>query len=278
MDGIATTFARENFGAADLGDKRLNNRLRVIAEQLAAHPNETFPNRFQDPADLQAFYRFANNERVCHTDLMALHCEATGTRMKATPGVVLLLQDTTVLDYSGLESIKDLGQIGNGHGRGLYCHNCLAVEAATRQVLGLAGQILHRRRHVPKGEGRQASRNHPELESKLWKKMSQSIPALPSDHAEGQLWVEVADRGADITEYLDYADQAGKKYVVRSQHNRWIERQIPGKTTADAPVIEKVKLHDLARALPSVGTRTIDVQAKNGQKARTAEVTLDCRR
>ena len=274
MDGIGTMFARENFGAADLGDKRLNDRLLEIAEQLAAHPNETFPNRFQDPTDLQAFYRFANNKRVSHAELIALHKQATLARMHKSPGVVLLIQDTTVLDYSGLKSIADLGQVGNGKGRGLYCHNCLAVEVATRQVLGLAGQILHRRRHVPKGEKRSASRNHPDLESKLWKKMSKSIPALPSDHAEGQLWVEIADRGADITEYLDYADQAGKKYVVRSQHNRLIERQIAGKTAADAPVIEKIKLHDMARALPSVGTHTIEVQAKKGQPARTAEVSV----
>ena len=273
MDGIATTFARENFGAANLGDARLNKRLLLIGEQLAAHPNETFPSRFQDPADLQAFYRFANNKRVCHADLMALHNQVIWARMQATPGVVLLLQDTTVLDYSGL-SIEDLGQVGNGNGRGLYCHNCLAVDAATRQILGLAGQILHRRRHVPKGEKREQTRNHPQLESKLWKKMSQSIPVLPADHAEGQLWVEILDRGGDITEYLDHADQAGKKYVVRSQHNRWIERQIPGKTEADAPIIEKVKLHDLARALPSVGAHTIEVQAKDGHKARTATVSV----
>jgi hypothetical protein len=273
MDGIATTFARHNFGAANLGDKRLNKRLLVIAEQLAAHPNETFPNRFQNPADLQAFYRFANNDRVTHAELVGLHTEVTWRRMKATPGVVLLIQDTTVLDYSGL-AIEELGQIGNGHGRGLYCHNCLAVEAGTRQVIGLAGQILHRRRRVPKSEKRQACQNNPQRESKLWKTMSKSIPALPAEHAEGQLWVEVLDRGGDITEYLDYADQAGKKYVVRSQHNRWIERQIPGKTATDAPVVEKVKLHDLARALPSVGTHTIQVQAKNGQPARTTTVSV----
>lgn len=272
MDGSAIAFARKNFGAADLGDERLNMRLLSIAEQLAAHPDETFPDRFRDPADLQAFYRFANNKRVCYADLMALHFQTTWTDMQATPGVVLLLQDTTVLDYSGLKSITDLGQVGNGNGRGLYCHNCLAVEVATRQVLGLAGQILHRRRHVPKGEKRAASRNHPELESKLWKKMSASIPALPAEHTAGQLWVEILDRGGDITEYLDYADQAGKKYVVRSQHNRWIEREILGETAAEAPTFAKVKLHNLARALPSVGTHTIKVQAKEGQKARTATV------
>jgi hypothetical protein len=274
MDDIAATFAREHFGAADLGDKRLNKRLLLIAEQLATHPSETFPDRFQDPADLEAFYRFAKNKRVSHKKLMALHTEVTWARMKATPGVVLLLQDTTVLDYSGLDAIDDLGQIGNGRGRGLYCHNCLAVEASTRQVIGLAGQILHRRRQTPKGERRKARKDDPHRESKLWTTMSKSIPALPADLAVSQLWVEVGDRGSDITEYLDYADQTGRRYAVRSQHNRWIERPIPEENAGDGPVVEKVKLHDLARSLPTVGTHAIEVQAKNGQKARTAQVAV----
>jgi len=278
MDGIAARFARDQFGAADLGDERLNARLVSIAEQLAAHPNVTFPKRFQDPADLEAFYRFAKNKRVSHTKLMALHTEVTLNRMRATPGVVLLLQDTTILDYSGLTAIKDLGQIGNGHGRGLYCHNCLAVEASTRQVIGLAGQILHRRRQAPKGERRKARKDDPHRESKLWTTMSKSLPALPADHALGQLWVEVGDRGSDILEYMDYVDQAGKSYVVRSKHDRWIEWENPGKTGVSAsvvePVVEKVKLHELARSLPAVGTHAIEVQAKTGQKARTAEVSV----
>ena len=92
------------------------------------------------------------SKRVTHAQVMTLHTGVTRTQMQATPGVVLLLHDTTILDYSGLAAIAELGQIGNGRGRGIYCHNCLAVVAATRQVLGLAGQVLHRRRRVPKGE------------------------------------------------------------------------------------------------------------------------------
>jgi hypothetical protein len=271
MDGIAVEFARENFEAADFGDKRLNKRLLSVAEQLATHPNETFPKRFQSPADLQGFYRLMKQERVTHKKVMAMHTEVTWRRMRATPGVTLLLHDTTVLDYSGLDSMKDLGQVGNGKGRGLYCHNCLAVEASTRQVLGLAGQILHRRRQAPKGERRKPRKDDPRRESRLWKTLSKSIPALGSNALEGQLWVDVADRGADITEFLDYEDEAGKSHVVRSQHNRWIEREIAGE---NGVVTEKVKLHDLARSLPGVGVHTIDVPAKNGQKARTAEVSV----
>lgn len=101
--------------------------------------------------------------------------------------------------------------------------------------------------------------------------MSKSIPALPADSLPGQMWVDVADRGADITEFLDYEEQAGKKYVVRSQHNRWIEREIAGETGV---VTERVKLHELARSLPGEGAHEIAVQAKDGQKARTAKVSV----
>lgn len=289
MEGIGASFAREQFGAADLGDKRLNKRLLVVAEQLAAHPSETFPKRFANPADLEAFYRLMKNGKVSHAKLMAFHAKVTWTRMKTTPGVVLLLHDTTVLDYSGLVAIKELGQVGDGHGRGLYCHNCLAVEAATRQVIGLAGQVLHRRRNVPKGERRGSRKDSPDRESRLWKTLSKSIPTLPKQPADpsadpcptsvenvtSSLWVDIADRGADITEFLDYEDQAGKSYVVRSQHNRWIEREIAGENgPVTEPVTEKIKLHDLARALPSEGTHAIEVQAKNGQKARIAQVSV----
>ena len=267
MAGTVATFVKDQFGAADLGDARLNRRLIQVAEQVAAHPGATFPKKFHDPAALQGFYRLMKHERVTHAAILAPHGAETLQRMRATPGVTLCLHDTTVLDYSGLTSIAELGQVGNGHGRGLYCHNCLAVAASTREVLGLAGQLLHRRRRVPKGERRTARARNPHRESLLGKKLSKSLPAAPTDGPEGQLWVDVADRGADITEFLDYEEQARKKYVVRSQHNRWISRGKAGET-------QKVKLHDLARSLPEEGRRAIEVQAKEGRPARTAHVSV----
>lgn len=263
MAGTVSTFAQDQFGSADLGDKRSNDRLVLVANQVVAHPNESFPQKFHDPAELQGFYRLMRQKRVTHAAVLAPHVAVTVERMRATSGVVLNLHDTTVLDYSGLTSIKELGQVGNGNGRGLYCHNCLAVVAATREVLGLAGQILHRRRKVPKGERRKDRQKNPQRESLLWKKLSKSIPAAPAE----RLWVDIADRGADITEFLDYEEQAGKHYVVRSQHNRWITREKAGKT-------EKIKLHELARLLPEEGHREVEVQAKEGQPARTASVSV----
>ena len=172
MEGVENTVGRIHFGAVALGDARLTERAVQVADQLLAHPHDSFPQKFHSPADLQGFYRLMKHERVTHASLLAPHLAVTLERMKATPGIVLLLQDTTVLDYSGLESIEELGQVGNGHGRGYYCHNGLAVAAATREVFGLAAQVLHRRRRAPRGEKRAVRQKAPDRESRLWKTLS----------------------------------------------------------------------------------------------------------
>jgi hypothetical protein len=182
--------------------------------------------------------------------------------MRVHEGVVLILHDTTELDYSGLSSLKDeLGQIGNGGGRGYKCHNSVAVAAESREVLGLTHQILFCRPRVPKGEKKSARCRRRTRESRLWKQGSQATPAAPA----GRLWVDVADRGADTTEFLDFEEAQGKTYLVRSQHNRWVLRDHDGET-------EPVKLHDLMRSLCEEGQRTVDVPARPGQPARTVWV------
>lgn len=244
---VGVTFGRLHFGAAALGDQRRVERLVRVADRLITHPGGTFPEKLDDPAELRAFYRLMDCDGVTHESVLAPHRTETWRRMREHPGVVLLLHDTTVLDYSGLDSIAELGQIGDGHGRGYCCHNSLAVAAGTRVVFGLAWQILHRRRHVPVGETRAARRQAPDRESRLWKQASRGIPAAPAD----RLWVDVADRGADLLEFLDYEDEEHKHYLVRSQHNRRIALENRGET-------QVVKLHDWARTLPAEAQRPLE--------------------
>lgn len=257
---MASSFGEEHFGQAALGDKRLTKRLVSVADQLVRHPEGSFPDKFKNPAELVGFYNLMANPKITHAKVLASHCARTLEVMRQQQGLVLILHDTTVLDYSGLTAIAELGQVGDGHGRGYYCHNSLAV-TPQRQVLGLAQQMLHSRRRVPKGETRSQRRQRPDRESLWWKKSSQTIPAAPA----GRVWVDVADRGADILEFLDYQDQAGKHYVVRSQHNRKVEFLCEN-------AAKTVKLHDHLRTLPAQGTRTIEVPAGPGRAARTTVV------
>lgn len=260
----AVSFGEAHFGTADLGDRRRRNRLIRLADLLVQHPGGTLPDKCKRPLDLKALYRLMDQDTVTHASVMAPSAAHTKERMAAARGVVLILHDTTELDYSGLSSL-DLGQIGDGHGRGYECHNSLAVMAETGEVLGLAHQILHRRRRSVPGENRARSRNCAQRGSRLWKQGSAALPSAPP----GQLWVEVADRAADITEFLDFADERQKTYVVRSQHDRNIIRENGGK-------LEKCRLHPFARSLPELGRRDVRIQARPGQTARTATVGIAC--
>lgn len=259
---VGPSMALDQFSAAQLGDKRLTDRLVYSAERIASHPGGSFPDRFKAPADLDGFYNLMTKEAVTHKAVLAPHRERTVGLMRQHAGVVLIIHDTTVLDYSGLTKIEELGQVGDGHGRGYYCHNSLAV-TTDRQVLGLAHQILHVRRRVPKGEGRAERRVRPDRESRLWKTASEAIPAAPL----GQLWVDVADRGADILEFLDYEEESGKHYLVRSQHNRKVSVIIEGKP-------QEVRLHDHVRAMEPQGQRDIEVPSGPGRAARTTTVGI----
>jgi len=162
------TFGRVHFGAADLGHKARNACLVKVADRISRHPGGTLPQKMASPSCYKSLMGLVNRDEVTHAAVLQPHVQHTKQLMREHTGVGLLVHDTTELDYSGLESVKDLGQIGNGNGRGYLCHNTLAVVPGTRQVLGLAHQILHSRPEVLKGEGVKAKRERLSRESRLW--------------------------------------------------------------------------------------------------------------
>ena len=93
------------------------------------------------------------------------------------------------------------------------------------------------------------------------------VEGRQQDHsrgAAGPAWVEVADRGADLLEFIDYQESVGKSYLVRSKHNRCIALENRGET----------KLHNYVRALPPTDTKTVEVPATTKHAARTATVGI----
>ena len=267
MDATATascTFGACHFGRANLGDQRLNRRIVRLADEVTGHPGGTLPDKLRQPRDLKAFYRLMNNRRITSPKVLEPHQQQTLERMRAHEGVTLIVHDTTTLDYSTLRSLaSELGQIGEGHGRGYLCHNSLAVAAESKEVLGLANQILFHRPQVPPGETKKQRQQRQTRESRLWKQGSQAVPAPPPQ----RLWVEVSDRGSDLTEFLDYLAETGKHYVIRSQHNRCIQVVVEG-------VPQAVKLHDWLRTLPAQGQRNVEVSERPERPARTARVAV----
>ena len=262
MEGRAWegTFGQEQFGLAELGDKRRTARLVRLADKIASHPGGTLPDKVNDPASLKALYRLMDCRTVTHVSVLAAPLQRTREKMAAAEETVLVIHDDTELDFTGLKSLDELGKIGNGSRRGYLAHNVLAVTAETREVLGLAYQHLAKRPKTARKESRKQRRDRPDRESRCWKRASEQLPAAPSRRR----YVEVADRGADLLEFLDFVESRNKNYLVRSKHNRCICLENGAKT----------KLHDFARGLPEGGRRTVEVAGTDKRRPRSATVAV----
>ncbi len=265
MKTTVATFGEAHFGKAALGHKRRTKCLVRIADRIYRHPGGTLPAKLHDPKDYKAMDRLMNRPEVTHAAVLEPHRQQTLACMRQAKGVLLVLHDTTELDYSGLRSITDLGPIGGGLNRGYLCHNSLAFDPQRHEVLGLVNQILHRRRHVGRKEGVKAKRERADRESLLWTKGLAAVGPAPADCD----WVHVADRGADSFEFLARHMEEGHGFVVRSNRSRVIRR-------GHDPQGPKDDLHAYVRAQPLQGRRDVVVSARPGQPERTATVAVAC--
>ena len=232
---------------ANLGDQRRTKRLVKLVDQMSTRPGGSLPQKLRHPADLQAFYRLMSCDQVTHQTILAAHRAATIEKVQQIDQPVLVIHDTTELDYTRRESLDELGQIGCGTRRGYITHNSLAVRSDSGEPIGLVNQILHRRVKVSNTETRAQRRKRTSRESLLW---SKGVAQLPSDR---QL-VDVCDRGADNFEFLQLEAASGRRFVIRSSYNRRVFR---GHDST-----EESRLHDYLKSLEALGTWELEVTSK----------------
>lgn len=255
MKSQPQSFGEVNFGNAQLGDRRRTQRLAHTADLMCRRPGGTLPQKLHAPKDLRAFYRLMNCPAVTHESVLAPHREVTLKAIAQTESTVLVIHDATELDFTTHSSLSDLGQIGNGNQRGYIVQNSLAVNAETRQVLGLCNQVLHQRATVSKQETLAQKRERETRESLLWLK---GVEALPSSSK----LVDVCDQGADTFEFLEHEVQSGRRFLIRAAYDRGI---LIGH--GDPATCGSSHLRTYAAQLPEAGRWTLEVTSKVEKKS-----------
>lgn len=258
-----TQWAQQEFALAELGDRRRTQRLVNLAQGLAAHPGGTLPQAFPDWAELKAAYRFLDRPEASFPRLLAPHVARTRATCRQ-PGEYLLIEDTTLLDYSGGPAAAELGRIGDGRGRGFELHTTLAVriegwtlaQRPEGQLVGLLGQQCARPRPVPPGQTRAQGLSRPRR-SQRW------AAALPEAGTppEGCRWIYVADRESDFYEPIHRCQQHRVDFVIRASHDRRLAEGAG-------------HLRETVGRAPVLGQTTVELRARPGQAARTAIVEV----
>jgi hypothetical protein len=148
----------------------------------------------------------------------------------------------------------------------------LAVDPTTREVFGLVSQLLHCRPYVGKKESVAAKRERDDRESLLWLRAIDEIGPSPAE----KCWVDVADRGADVFEFLQAERDRKRSFVIRSSHNRALVLSDEADAAAEGTPAETAPrphlLHDSLRTVPALASWRVDVAATKQRPARTALV------
>lgn len=251
-------WAQKQFATTHLGDERRTTRATTTAACLMQNPAASLPQQLKSAKALKAAYRLLQEDAVTFAALLAPHTDQT-RQASQREKLVLLVQDTTQVDYSHHPTTTELGPIGTGQQQGYLLQTTLAIVPEPRQVVGLAHQEPFLRQPAPAGEDCKTRRQRPR-ESQVW---SRAVVAV-GPPAEGSCWVQVGDRYSDIFEFMATCRQQRQHFLVRAAQNR----RVRGADETQG------YLFSLTRDLPAQGAQTLDLPARHGQPARQAQVAI----
>jgi Transposase DNA-binding/Transposase Tn5 dimerisation domain len=235
-------WAVNEFADAELGDVRRTKRLVELAHVLAQHPTAALPEACGDGAMLKAAYRFFSNDDIDPQDVLSSHIASTYSRLDKVP-LVLAVQDTTEVDWTGHPATTGLGPLGHTACQGLHVHSTLAF-TPERVPLGLLAQHVWAR--DPDDVGKRKRRKQLPMSQKESQKWLTSLEAVfnARDCCAPTRFVSVGDREADVFDLLAAERPAGVELLVRAAWDRCVE--VPERyvwaTVAAQPVVEHLTL------------------------------------
>jgi hypothetical protein len=253
LEGSGMGWAGEERKEVDVGDRRLNKRAITSLDTLAAKPTMSIPSACSGWSETVAAYRFLDNDAVTWESILAPHWSCSQTRI-ACHKVVLMLQDTTELDFNG-QSIDGLGPLSHEAQRGLYVHPTYAV-STDREPLGVLDAWMWAR------EPKDADGQRPRIkESTRWVAGYERVAELAADLPDTRL-VYVADLESDMIELMARADELDTPadWLLRAQH----DRALP----------DGQKLWQTVTSGEELGGISFTLPARHGQKARVVRQQL----
>ena len=228
LDSVA--WAENEFGAAQLGDARLTQRLVRSAEIQARSPTKTFFAAAAGcAATVKGYYRMIEHpdyDAVSASTIGAAHRERTLRRMQGQP-LCLLVQDGTDLNFATRHGGAGLGTIGRTKGSsgtlGLHLHTTFAVSGD-----GVPLGVVNLEFDAPSGASEEGRPVEERKTGRWLRGLRHSIAA--AQELDGVKAVAVMDREGDVFDVLHAHRAAGCRrlaLLVRARHDRSFGRGQP---------------------------------------------------
>lgn len=256
------TYNPLNGAPAVLPDKRLCLRLQTMVDCFSTRPDCTIPEATSDRNDMDAAYNFYKNAKVTPGGVVATCLDYTLANLQGCSRV-LVIQDSTDLNYSALHDTSGLGYTDGPNTRGLKLHSSLAV-GTDGLVAGLLTQQIWTRPFQSKGRAQQRrQRQAIDKESFRWQDHAQQARDLiPED----VLVLHVADREGDIYDWFAAKRSTNTHLLVRvAQAHRVVVDDMTGK---------RGSLADVVATQPVLGQQVITVPRADERPQRQATLSI----
>lgn len=277
-DTMIAPWAQEEVATANFGDERLDARVITLLSALGDRPNLSIPAACGGRAEMEAAYRFFDNDKVTFDKVLEPHIQRTLQRV-AEQQVVLLVQDTTEADLTRpQQQVAGAGEL-DGSRQGFLLHEMQAFTTAGTPLGTAWAQILNRTdgvSHAPES-AKEHERKHTAIEDKESMRWLEGLRAARAvaQQVPGVQFVCVADSEADIYEL--FAEPRGEQpvhWLIRACQDRALETD-SGQHLRDqvlaTPVLYKVEL--LIRGRKAL-TATEDRARRQNRVTRQAQVEV----
>ena len=250
FDGADADWAQREYGRTCHTDGRVRDRIVRMGRSWLKSMGEDLPVIFPEKAEQKAAYRLLSNPRISMEHILEPHCEATADRCRGE-AVVLAIQDTTALNYTGLEATEGLAELGGGGkgSKGILAHAGLAVTPEGRP-LGLFTMDA-------------AFREDPEADSRRWLLGLERAREL-AEACPGTRVISVCDREGDFWDMLAHAGDERIPLLVRASRS--------AKQRVRTPSGGKECLWEHVAARSPVAVTELTIPAAGGPRARKERV------
>lgn len=253
----------DEFIGADLGDARREARLGRVAGRLFAAPGASISAACGGWKESMGAYRLLHSAPVTPQALLAPHREALLQRAAAQP-CVLVIQDTTELDFTTMKTMAGRGPLNDEQRRGFLLHSLYAVSAEGLPLGILEATVLTRAEEDFRQGAKRKKKPIAEKESYRWVegylRTQEAARRLPACEV-----FSISDREGDIYEVFAAWAQAGQTPGPRAQ---WIIRGRQDRALEGLGVEAPQKLFAALAAAPELGTIDFAVTAKRQPKKR----------
>ncbi len=248
----------------DLGDARLNRRAGQVLARLMECPLASPTAAMHGWAEMVGAYRLLDHPECTPEAILQAHRQPVLERVR-TQSRVLLIQDTTELDYSSKTKQTGRGPLGEADRQGYFLHTQWAV-SEHRLPLGSWNWQIHARDPEVGTASERKRRPIEEKESYRWLKGYRHACELV-EQAPGVEVISCADREGDIYEvFVEWQRRVQEglpaaEWLIRCSQNRAI-LEGDDEIVARSALGEAASLIEEVRQTPAVGGVWFEIRSK----------------